>query len=181
MPLLCPRPQDASSQTLSPPGRPDNIDPATSIKERVSEKNPSSARVWEYGKLLRLALTPIICARRLQLGIDDFKMHMYTANWAVHVHTLDLATGKTSHGQQCFFRPSTYQEVERRLQASKPWLDAHDPAADFPNTIEDQACVGTRFHNATRLWAYISRYLQGSQDPGKVGMLGSFTRWFDVP
>ncbi|KAJ4165626.1 hypothetical protein LMH87_007250 [Akanthomyces muscarius] len=66
------------------------------------------------------------------------------------------------------------------LMASKPWLDARDPAADFPTTVKDQACVETRFDNATGLWAYVARYLECSQIPD-AGILGSYTRWLNLP
>lgn len=90
---MSPGPQHAS-QAVSPPERLDNIDPVTSVMGTVCQKYPASTRVWDYDKLLRLSLTPMVCAKKLQASVDDLKTHFYAANWTVNVRALDLATGK---------------------------------------------------------------------------------------
>lgn len=177
MPKMAPRSHHVTSQTVSPPARPENIDPATSVMDYISQKHPCSARRWDFKKLWRLSLLPMTDAKQQpQVSLDDLKTHFYCANWTVKLHTLDILSGKASNGQS-LFRPRTCQDVEQMLCTSQPWLDTDFPEAYFGE--RDQPRLETRFHIARWLERRIHRYLTGSKVPDQGGILGLFTRWFD--
>lgn len=132
---------------------------------QVTQKNRSSMRVWEYDKVIRRALAPIVRVKRLRWSVSDLKVHFHATNWTVSYHTLDLETGRSSNSQ-CFLKLCTPEQVEDMLNTKKPWRDRYTPAEDLPFTLKDQPFANTRFDNARDVWACISGYLEGYKRDG---------------